>query len=225
MGPSIVVAVAVVVAVVVSMAVCLLGGHPAQPARRGPASLCRCDQSEVLDRSICPLPLAAARLQRTDAKLPERRRCACASELLRVRAPSLRAQREDSRLQLRACNRAAPAYKMPKKRKAPPPPAYTGELLPVGHVVDGGWWATTFKVTRRLDGDPAASEVVLAVDEKTGEDAVIKCELLNAASTQVYHDRNVLDWLLRGRGQRECPLEPNWAPPQRGRVVCFLFTI
>ena len=133
-----------------------------------------------------------------------------------MRAPSLRAQREDSRLQLRACNRAAPARKMPKKRKAPPPPAYTGELLPVGHVVDGGWWATTFKVTRRLDGDPAASEVVLAVDEKTGEDAVIKCELLNAASTQVYHDRNVLDWLLRGRGQRECPLEPNWAPPQRG---------
>ena len=32
---------------------------------------------------------------------------------------------------------------------------------------------------------------------------MIKCELLNAASTQVYHDRNVLDWLLRGRGQRE----------------------
>eukprot|EP01043_Picozoa_sp_COSAG02_P018352 COSAG02_NODE_856_length_16468_cov_131.787831_11_plen_549_part_00 len=67
-------------------------------------------------------------------------------------------------------------------------------------------------MTKRLDGDAAASEVVMACDEKTGEAAVIKAELNNAASTQVYHDRNVLDWLLKGRGQRECPLEPGWAP-------------
>ena len=69
---------------------------------------------------------------------------------------------------------------MPKKRKAPPPPAYTGELLPVGHVVPSSQlavlpsWETTFRVTRRLDGDAAASEVVMAVDEKTGQEWVIK---------------------------------------------------
>ena len=104
------------------------------------------------------------------------------------------------------------------KRKAPAPPAYAGDLLPVGHVIPSSQlpvlpsWATTFRVTQRLDGDAAASEVVMARDEKTGEAVVIKAELNNAASTQVYHDRNVLDWLLRGRGQRECPLEPNWTP-------------
>lgn len=107
---------------------------------------------------------------------------------------------------------------MPKQRKTPAPPAYTGDLLPVGHVIPSTQlpvlpsWATTFRVTQRLDGDAAASEVVMACDEKTGEAVVIKAELNNAASTQVYHDRNVLDWLLRGRGQRECPLEPNWTP-------------
>ena len=107
---------------------------------------------------------------------------------------------------------------MPKKRKAAPPPAFTGTILPIDHAVDPGSWTRTgpLRVVRTLDGDAAASEVVLATDETTGEDTVIKAELLSAPSTQVYHDRNVLDWLLRGRGQRECPLEPGWTPPLVG---------
>ena len=100
---------------------------------------------------------------------------------------------------------------MPKKRPAPAA-APTGPLLPVGSVVDAGWWATTFKVTRRFEADAAASEVLLAVDEKTGEEVVLKAELLNVVATQVYHDRNVLSWLLAARGQKESPLEPSWKP-------------
>ena len=48
------------------------------------------------------------------------------------------------------------------KRKvaaAPPPPEYTGPLLPAGHVVDAGWWATRFEVVGPLgEADTAESE-------------------------------------------------------------------
>lgn len=105
---------------------------------------------------------------------------------------------------------------MPKKRKLAPP-SFAGTLLPIGHVIEQPRVVgPNFKVKACLDGDAAASEVVLATDDRTGEDYVIKAELLGAANTQVYHDRNVLDWLLRGRGQRECPLEPAWKPALTG---------
>ena len=100
--------------------------------------------------------------------------------------------------------------------KPKPPPAFAGPLLPVGSIVDAGWWSTSFKITRRFEADAAASEVLLAVDQQTSEEVVLKAELLNSAASQVYHDRNVLDWLLRGRGQAESPLEVSWKPPLVG---------